>query len=198
MGKPCGRLRGKNLERGGWEALPLFPKPGNRYSRPASLGDCRKNYSHNDEVWRVRERWSEIKPQLQHQPLTGCYRFSPLRRIHRTDDHLEIWSALDSLVLKAIAIVFTKRLVPRLSTRCTHLAGNGGAKSAVREVVANLPNNQFVFRTDVKSYYSTSPLFKVEATKARTRAWSGGGTSSRMRNSLLTIYTTRGRASRGV
>ena len=121
----------------------------------AWLCDRRKNYSHNDEVWQVREHWVEIKPQLQRDLLDGCYRFSPLRRIHRTDDCLEIWSALDSLVLKAVAIVLTERLAPRLSKRCTHLAGNGGAKAAVRQVLDHIPKNKFVFRTDVKHYYAS-------------------------------------------
>jgi len=102
----------------------------------------RENYSHNDEVWRVRERWGDIKPLLQHQLLNGQYSFSPLRRVHRTNDYLEIWSAVDSLVLKAIAIVLTRRLVPMLSKRCTHITGNGGAKSAVREVQAHLPDTK--------------------------------------------------------
>ena len=115
----------------------------------------RENYSHNDEVWRVRERWDDIKPQLQRQLLNGEYSFSPLRRVHRTDDYLEIWTALDSLVLKAIAIVFTRRLVPQLSKRCTHITGNGGSKAAVRKVIDSLPDNNFVFRTDVKSYYAS-------------------------------------------
>lgn len=115
----------------------------------------RENYSHNDEVWEVRFRWKEIRISLQRQLLAGQYRFSPLRRIHRTNDDLEIWSALDSLVLKAMAIVLTRYLARRLSSRCFHLAGNGGAKAAVREVVANLPQNRFVFRTDVKSYYAS-------------------------------------------
>ncbi|QDV22544.1 reverse transcriptase domain-containing protein [Aureliella helgolandensis] len=114
----------------------------------------RKNYSHNDEVWEVRFRWVEIKSRLQCELIAGQYRFSPLRRIHRTNDDLEIWSAVDSLVLKAIAIVLTRQLAPSLSSRCFHLAGNGGAKAAIREIVASLPKNQFIFRTDVKSYYA--------------------------------------------
>ena len=116
----------------------------------------RRDYSHNDEVWEVRHRWAELKPVLQAALVDGRYRFSPLNRIHRgTDDDLELWSALDSLVLKAMAIVLTKHFAPILSKRCFHLAGNGGAKAAVREVADNLPNNKFVFRTDVKSYYAS-------------------------------------------
>jgi len=119
------------------------------------LCDRRKDYSHNDEVWEVRYRWHEIKPVLQAELIAGRYRFSPLKRIHRTEDDLEIWSALDSLLLKAMAIVLTRYLALRLSSRCFHLAGNGGAKAAVREVAGNLPKNRFVFRTDVKSYYAS-------------------------------------------
>ena len=119
------------------------------------LCERRKDYSHNDEVWLVRFRWSEEKPDLQAQLIEGRYRFSPLRRIHGTDEDLEIWSALDSLVLKAMAIVLTKHLAPTLSRQCFHLAGNGGAKAAVRKVLSNLPQNKFVFRTDVKSYYAS-------------------------------------------
>ena len=119
------------------------------------LCERRKDYSHNDEVWELRYRWADTKPWLQRLLLAGLYRFSALRRIHRSDDCLEVWSALDSLVLKAMAFVLTRHLAPRLSSRCFHLAGNGGAKAAVREVVGNLPHNGFVFRTDVQHYYAS-------------------------------------------
>ena len=98
----------------------------------------RENYSHNDDVWTVRFSWEEIKPQLRCQILAGDYSFSALRRIRRDGECLDIWSALDSLVLKSIAIVLTKHLAPRLSSRCTHLTGKGGAKGAVREVPGKL------------------------------------------------------------
>jgi RNA-directed DNA polymerase len=115
----------------------------------------REHYSHNDDVWQVRYRWEEIKPQLQAQLLQGDYSFSPLRRVHLQGQCLEIWTALDSLVLKSMAIVLAKHLAPKLSRRCTHLAGNGGAKAAVRGVLNHLPKNKFVFRTDVKHYYAS-------------------------------------------
>lgn len=107
-----------------------------------------------------------IKPQIQRQLLEGDYSFSPLRRVHRTEGFLEIWTALDSLVLKATAIVLTKCLAPRLSKRCTHLAGNGGAKVVVREVLSKLSQNKFVFRTDVKSYYASRAVQKLIAAES--------------------------------
>ncbi|NER24469.1 MAG: hypothetical protein F6J96_27955 [Symploca sp. SIO1C2] len=54
-----------------------------------------------------------------------------------------------------MTIVLTEHLTPVLSSRCFHLAGNGGLKGAVREVAANLSVHTFVFRTDVKRYYAS-------------------------------------------
>ncbi len=115
----------------------------------------RRDYSHNDDVWEVRQRWPTLKPVLQAILRAGQYRFSPLRRIHGYKETYEIWHALDSLVLKAMAIVLQRRLAPRLSKCCHHLAGHGGAKGAVRAVAKQLSANKFVFRTDVKSYYAS-------------------------------------------
>jgi len=113
----------------------------------------RRDYSANSDVWDVRWRWHDIKPRVQEQLVDGSYRFNPLQRIRPGNDVLEIWTALDALVLKAIAIVLNRRL--SFSPRCCHVAGHGGAKGAVRDVVRNLPNNPFVFRTDVRSYYAS-------------------------------------------
>ena len=101
------------------------------------------------------QRWPTIKPVFQATLLAGQYRFSPLRRIHGYKDTYEIWHALDSLVLKAMAIVLQRRLAPQLSQCCHHLAGHAGAKGAVRAVAKQLSANKFVFRTDVKSYYAS-------------------------------------------
>ena len=54
-----------------------------------------------------------------------------------------------------MSLVLTEHLKPHLSARCFHVAGTGGMKAAVREVAANLEENEFVFRTDVKGYYAS-------------------------------------------
>ncbi len=115
----------------------------------------RATTSHNNEVWFLRSRWAEVKPRLQRDLLLARYRLSPTRRIHIEGEVLEIWSAEDALVLKAVSIVLSRELHGELSPRCFHLVGRGGAKAAVREVAAALPDNRFVFRTDVKSYYAS-------------------------------------------
>ena len=115
----------------------------------------RKDYSHNNDVWDVRWRWEEIKPQLQVALLAGTYRLSAVDRIRGEERTIELWSSLDALVLKAAAIVLNRHLKPYLSANCYHLAGTGGAKAAVRVVAENLADNTFVFRSDVQSYYAS-------------------------------------------
>jgi len=77
------------------------------------------------------------------------------RRFPAGDETVEVWSALDALVLKAAALVLAAHWGPVLSPRCYHLEGRGGAKAAVRFVDAHRADNTFVFRTDVKSYYAS-------------------------------------------
>jgi RNA-directed DNA polymerase len=117
----------------------------------------RREYSAHDDVWTVRRRWSRLKPQLQAELRAGTYRFSPVRRYRTPEGGRDVWAALDALVLKAMAIVLTRRLAPHLSPRCTHLAGHGGSKAAAQRgaVADNLAANTFVLRTDVKSYYAS-------------------------------------------
>lgn len=73
--------------------------------------------------------------------------------LDKNGDEVDLWSARDALVLKAMALVLAEHLP--VSRRCTHLKGHGGAKYAVREVRDHLTDNNFVFRTDVKSYYAS-------------------------------------------
>jgi RNA-directed DNA polymerase len=121
----------------------------------ARLCERRRDYSPNDDVWDVRWRWEEIRPQLQARLRAGEYRLGPVRRLHLGDETIEVWLALDALVLKAAAIVLADHWLPDLSPHCHHLGGRGGAKAAVRFVHEHLAANTFVFRTDVKSYYAS-------------------------------------------
>jgi RNA-directed DNA polymerase len=125
----------------------------------AWLCQRRIDYADSADIWNVRRRWPELKLQLQRDLLEGQYRFQPLRCIRTSDgDCIELWTALDALVLKAMAIVLHRRLdFPR---SCYHMPGKDGeemrgAKAAVRHICSRLPSNQFVFRSDVKSYYAS-------------------------------------------
>ena len=115
----------------------------------------RRDDSANDDVWDLRWRWDEIRPALQTALRTGTYRIGSTRRLRVEHEVLEIWSARDALVLKAVAVVVASRLLPQLSMKCYHLEGRGGSKAAVRYIAAARTTNSFVFRTDVKSYYAS-------------------------------------------
>ena len=115
----------------------------------------RKDYSHNDDVWDIRFRWSEVKPRLQKTLLAGEYTFSPQTQIRIPDRTIELWGALDSLVLKAMAIVLGEQLEPVLSHKCYHLAGRGGAKAAVRATSKYLKYGHHVMKSDVRRYYAS-------------------------------------------
>jgi hypothetical protein len=117
--------------------------------------DRRKNCSPNNDVWTLRWRWRLVKPQLQERLVAGNYCFEPLYRIPDSPDNVELWSARDSLVLKAMAIVLTRHLAPLIPKTCYHLLGNGGAKRAVSDMVRQLPAHAFVFRSDVQDYYAS-------------------------------------------
>jgi len=100
----------------------------------------------------------ELKIQLQDSLLRGQYRFSPLRRIRIDGECIELWAALDAPVLKALAMLLNRRL--DFPKNCYHVPGKDGeekrgAKAAVRHICSRLPSNQFVFRSDVKSYYAS-------------------------------------------
>lgn len=115
----------------------------------------RNDYSHNDEVWDIRFKWTEFKPQLQKRLLAGKYTISSQIVINTPGRRTELWSAKDALVLKAISIVLGEHFKPVLPHNCYHLAGNGGAKAAVRATAKYLKNGQHVMKSDVQSYYAS-------------------------------------------
>jgi len=115
----------------------------------------RVDYGPNNDVWRLRQEWDVRKPLIQQALRSATYRFQPVERYPTNDGVIELWTAQDALVLKAIALVLTEHLTPLLSPHCYHLVGRGGAKAAVRTVVEAMPANTFVMRSDVQSYYAS-------------------------------------------
>ena len=114
----------------------------------------RRDYPDHADVWDFRRQWPAEKERLQADLLAGRYRFGLLCRVELANgDEVDLWSACDALVLKALAITLPRYLP--VSVCCTHVKGHGGAKAAVRRVLANLASNDFVMRTDVKAYYAS-------------------------------------------
>ncbi len=115
----------------------------------------REKLSHNNDVWELRRHWQEIKPELQQSLRNGGYKFSPLVELRLLNGILECWCAVDSLILKAMAIVLGEHLEPVIAPTCVHVAGHGGAKKAVRDVFHHLPPGSHVMKSDVRSYYAS-------------------------------------------
>ena len=118
----------------------------------------RRGYPPDADIWSFRHRWREEKAIIKTALLKGSYRFGLLTRVTLNDgEDIDLWSARDALVLKALALVLGEHLP--ISPRCTHVKGHGGGKAAVRQVRHHLAENRIVLRTDVKSYYASIDHF---------------------------------------
>ncbi len=120
----------------------------------------RQGYPCDADVWSFRRNWEQEKTRLKAELLEGSYRVSLLSRVTlKNQQEIDLWSARDALVLKALSLVLVKHLP--ISKNCAHIRGHGGAKGAVRQVLRHLPQHRFVLKTDVKSYYSSIDHFLV-------------------------------------
>ncbi len=97
----------------------------------------RRDYPADADVWSFRQAWAQEKNKIKAALAAGRFSFGLLTRVTLKDgEEIDLWSARDALVLKALAIVLTKHLP--VSPRCTHVKGHGGAKAAVRQVMRHL------------------------------------------------------------
>ena len=119
----------------------------------------REHHSHKCDVWDVRWRWDELKPRIQENLRAGNYAFDPMREIRAEDEIIELWSARDALVLKALSRVLSEHLDPIVSKQCRHIVGRGGAKRAVQAAKATVNSQDHVMKSDVKGYYASIDHF---------------------------------------
>ena len=65
----------------------------------------RKNHHHNNDIWWLRFHWQREKAALQKELRTGNYRFEPAKLVPLKGHSIQVWSARDAVVIKAIAQV---------------------------------------------------------------------------------------------
>lgn len=71
----------------------------------------RRDYPDHADVWDFRRRWPAERTHLQSDLMAGRFRFGLLDRITKADgEEIDLWSARDALVLKALAMVLAGRL----------------------------------------------------------------------------------------
>src|SRR5574337_1452631 len=121
----------------------------------AWLCRSRRRFPDDADIWSLRQRWQTEKARLQAQLATGRYRFDCLYCAELDDvGEVDIWTARDALVIKALAEILAPAL--SIALTCTHVKGHGGAKATVRAIRDELAHARFVFRTDVRDYYARS------------------------------------------
>ena len=112
----------------------------------------RRDASAGSDVWSLRANWKEVRAELKSSLANGSYGFTSLRRVMVEDcKPVDVWSARDALVLKALQLVL-KDVLP-VHSSCTHVKGHGGLKRAVRDLAVALEDD--AMRTDVKSNYAS-------------------------------------------
>ncbi len=90
---------------------------------------CRRriNYPEDADIWDLRFKWPGEKAGIQRDVFNNTYTFSPLSRVtNRDGESMALWSARDSLVLKAMTIVLEKHLP--VSRNCTHIRAMAAKK----------------------------------------------------------------------
>jgi RNA-directed DNA polymerase len=133
--------------------------------RPAYLWliGARAKASPNADIWDLRRNWPQLRQSLKKQITTGTYLFAPLQRVRHATGPAYSWSAQDALVLKALTLALADILPTHDS--CTHVAGHGGLKRAVRDVATRVQHDpataRYVCRTDVKSFYASIDHFAL-------------------------------------
>ena len=112
------------------------------------------------DVWSFRRDWPAEQARLRTALRDGRYRIGLQQRVTRsTGEQVDLWSARDALVRKALALVLGQHLP--VSSRCMYVKGHGGAKAAVRQAARQLPAARFVLKTDVASYYASIDHVKL-------------------------------------
>jgi hypothetical protein len=88
----------------------------------------RRDYPDHADVWEFRRNWPQEKDRIRTELPSGRYRFGLLTRITLANgDEIDLWSARDALVLKALAITLSKYLP--VSLCCTHVRGRCRARA---------------------------------------------------------------------
>ena len=69
----------------------------------------RRAYPADADVWSFRQAWAQEKDKLKAALAAGRFRFGLLTRITLKDgEEIDLWSARDALVLRALAIVLAQ------------------------------------------------------------------------------------------
>ena len=79
----------------------------------------RRRWPDASDVWSLRRNWTAEKTRLQADLRSGRFRLGLQERVMRVNgEEIDLWSARDALVLKALALVLGEHLP--ISRQCVH------------------------------------------------------------------------------
>lgn len=141
----------------------IHPLPNSSYWLSATvlesalswLRNQRWYYGIHDSVWSLVWAWRRIKKTFLTRWNEGNHSFSPLRRYRQKTSSVAVFEAEDSLLLKSLQLSMATELIPYFSQRVYHLKKKGGSKAAIRDTACALPHYNYVFKSDIKSFYDS-------------------------------------------
>jgi hypothetical protein len=120
------------------------------------LCKSRKKHPPDSDIWNLKRTWDSQAEATMESFRSGAYKFDvQVKIILSCGETIDLWSSQDALIIKVLTGVIQEKLKPFLLKTCYHLKGNGGLKSAVRDVMKQLPKYKFFCKTDVYSYYDS-------------------------------------------
>jgi hypothetical protein len=120
------------------------------------LCKSRKNHPPDSDIWNFKGTWHRKAEAIIELFRTGAYQFDVQAKITLScGETIALWSSQDALIIKVLTGIIQEKLKPFLLKTCYHLKGYGGLKSAIRDVMKQLPKYKFFCKTDVQSYYDS-------------------------------------------
>jgi RNA-directed DNA polymerase len=109
----------------------------------------------DNSIWDLRYHWNFLKPQRQTQLSSGQYVLSPMQSYFINDVWISSWTAMDALVLKALALTLQPLFSIKEYMHCTHLKNGGGIHAAIKQVSLHQNNYRHILKSDAYHYYES-------------------------------------------
>ncbi|CAH1606260.1 hypothetical protein THF5G08_230027 [Vibrio jasicida] len=115
---------------------------------------CKTNES--NYLWLLAHDWGSQKDKISAMLRRESYYYSPIRSYEYKDNkYLYTFRTIDSLVIKAIALILIEVLPT--SPLCYSYKGHGGVKRTLAR--AQVCEGTFLLKTDVQDYYASIDHF---------------------------------------
>lgn len=116
------------------------------------LRHSRKHYSHNAECWDFLYKKSYLDSITL--VINGGYVLKPMQLLKGKHGYRACWCAEDAFVLKFITLYISQYQLLSISPLCSHTKTSVGNKAMVKYLSIIAKDMKFVFRTDIKGYFS--------------------------------------------